>query len=118
MPGFHGYHNAVGGLAKRLGISHGYLAGAHALCSEVSPALAATFAEAVSTGVGITSVNSPVARLRRIYEDSRLQRAPLPRVRIAALYIKAFNNFSRGRTGAINWREKDLNEPFPLAVRG
>lgn len=118
FPGFHGYHSVIGGYAKRMGLSHGYLAGAHGLCFEASPAVAETFAEAVSTGVGISSVNSPVARLRRIYEDSRLKRSPLPRIRVAALYVKAFNNFSRGRTGAIAWREKDLNEAFPMAVRG
>lgn len=113
FPNFHDHLPPIRNYAARKRLSTGYMAGAHGLCVEGNPIAAAAWAEAVSTGVGITSVTSPVARLRRIFED----RAGMRRDEAAALYIKGFNNFCRGRTGPITWRDKDKSEPFPTVVK-
>ena len=117
FPHFHEHHHTVGLYAKRHRLSSGYIAGAHGLCVEANPAMAEAFAEMVCTGVGIPNVNSPAARLRRIYEDVRAKEGRTTRTEHCALWIKAFNNFCRGRTGPLNWRDKDKSEAFPQAVR-
>lgn len=117
FPNFHEHHHAITGYAKRQRLSAGYIAGAHGLCVEANSEAAARFAEMVCTGVGIPNVNSPAARLRRIYEDVRAKEVRTTRTEHAALWVKGFNNFCRGRTGALTWRDKDKGEAFPQAVR-
>lgn len=116
-PLFHEHYGPVRAFATRMRLSQGYVAGAHGLCAEANPAAAAAFAEAITTGVGIASVNSPVARLRRLFEDARAKKTPVLRMTVAALYVKGFNNFCRGRTGPLAWRDKDIHEAFPVAVQ-
>jgi hypothetical protein len=105
--------------ARRMHLSVGVIAAAHSLCAEANCAKANEFWEAVATGVGIASVNSPVARLRDLYDKNKGVRGnDLSRETQAALYVKGFNNFARGRTGPLTFRPKGAPEPFPVAVRG
>jgi len=117
FPNFHAHHATVGLYAKRQKLSAGYIAGSHGICAEANPEAAARFSEMVCTGVGIPNVNSPAARLRRIYEDVRAKEGRTTRAEHSALWIKGFNNFCRGRTGPLGWRDKDKGEAFPQAVR-
>ena len=119
FPDFREHLQAVRLVARRVKLSFGYVAGAHGLCADANPEKAAEFAEAVTTGVGITSINSPIARLRDIYEKNKGSRGNgLHRDAQAALYVKGFNNYVRGRTGPLTFRPKGAPEPFPVAVRG
>jgi hypothetical protein len=121
FPFFHEHHAAVGNYAKRQTLSVGCISAAHGLCAEANPEAAARFAQMVCTGVGIPSVSHPAARLRKIYEDHRAKKKGAGgrqvRTEFVALWIIGFNNFVRGRTGALTWRDKDKGEAFPQAVR-
>lgn len=96
-------------------LSAGYISGAYYLSRQDNTFNAEQFVEAVSTGLNIKNVNSPVSRLRRQYEEHSAKRKPLGRIEQAALYIKAYNNFVKGRTGAILWRNiGPAAEAFPV----
>jgi hypothetical protein len=110
---------AVQAYARRMRLSVGYIAGAHGLCAEANPTKAKAFIEAVSTGVGIPDKSSPEKRLRDIYESNKGARgSALFRDAQAALYVKAFNIFARGKLGPVTYRPKGAPEAFPVAVRG
>lgn len=73
----------------------------------------------MSTGVGIPDKSSPEKRLRDIYESNKGARgSALFRDAQAALYVKAFNIFARGKLGPVTYRPKGAPEAFPVAVRG
>lgn len=109
---------AAGKLFGRYRLSAGYIAGAHYLCHRHDAAPADLFLADVTTGLNIKSVNSPVARLRKQFEEHCAKRKPISRDEQAALYIKGFNNFIRGRQGALVWRNSGpAAESFP-AVGG
>jgi hypothetical protein len=110
---------AIYAYGRRMQLCVGYVAAAHSLCAEANPAKAAQFLEGVCTGIGIPSANSPILRLRDLYDKNKGKRGnALHRDTQAALYIKGFNNFVRGRTGPLTYRPKGAPEPFPVAVRG
>lgn len=95
-------------------ISRGYAAAAHYECRTVDAFAADQFLSAVTTGLNIQNVNSPVSRLRKAYGEHSAKRKPLGRIEQAALYIKAFNMFRRGRTGPLSWRDiGPTAEAFP-----
>ena len=99
-------------------LSDGYIAGAHYLARKSDAFYADQYLGALTTGLHITTTNSPVARLRRQYEDHRAQLKghKLDRVTQAAFYIKGFNNMKKGRTGPISWRAVGPTaESFPTA---
>lgn len=97
-------------------LSGGYIAAAHYLCRRVDTSTADMFLGDMTTGLNIKSVNSPVARLRKQFEEHSAKRKRLLRDEQAALYIKGFNNFRRGRQGALVWRNAGpAAEAFPMA---
>lgn len=98
-------------------LSRGYISGAHYVCSRFDGAKAAEFLDLAATGLNITSQSSPIYRLRKRYEDhareGKLGR--IDAIEQAAIYIKAFNAFLRGRNIALlRWRQHgDAAEQFP-----
>lgn len=117
-PGAREALKAVGSLAGHYRLSHGYLAAAHYLCRKGDAFSADQFLGLATTGLHIANVNSPVARLRKQFEEHNAKRKKIDRIEQAALYIKAFNNFRQGRTGPIAWRNTGPSpEAFP-AVGG
>lgn len=105
---------ATSRLFGRYRLSAGYIAGAHYLCRREREFDADQFLGAVTTGLNIRNANSPVARLRKQYEEHSAKRKHLHRDEQAALYIKGFNNFIRGRTGPLAWRNTGPStEAFP-----
>jgi hypothetical protein len=106
---------ATGKLYGHYRLSAGYIAGAHYLCRKHRDFDADQFLGAVTTGLNIRNVNSPIARLRKQFEEHSAKRKPIARDEQAALYIKGFNNFIRGRTGALVWRNTGpAAEAFPV----
>lgn len=107
--------NAVkqtGHLSGEYRLSAGYIAGAHYLCQRQQPFQAGQWLSALTTGLNIQNVNSPVSRLRKMYGEHSAKRQRKEKIDQAALYIKGFNMFLRGRTGAFTWR---ANGPSPEA---
>lgn len=101
-------------LAVHYRLSVGYIASAHYLCRKYRAAEADLFLGDLTTGLNIKSVNSPVARLRRQFEEHSAKRKRIGRDEQAALYIKGFNNFLRNRQGALVWRNAGpAAESFP-----
>lgn len=101
-------------LSRHYRVSLGYIAAAHYLCRKYKAAEADLYLSDVTTGLNIRSVNSPVARLRRQFEEHSAKRKPIKRDEQAALYIKGFNNFLRNRQGALVWRNAGpAAEAFP-----
>lgn len=99
-------------------LSMGYIGAAHYLCRRVDGFSADQFLGALTTGLNIQNVNSPVARLRKQFEEHSAKRKKLDRTEQAALYIKGFNNFVRGRTGPVQWRNTGPSpEDFPLPTK-
>jgi len=98
--------NAVSKLCAHYRLSDGYIAGAHYLCRKRDAFYADQYLGALTTGLHIATTTSPVARLRRQFEDHRAQLKghKLDRTTQAAFYIKGFNNLLKGRTGPIAWR--------------
>jgi hypothetical protein len=104
-------------LSSHYRLAGGYIAGAHYLCRKANGFQADHFLQGLTTGLNIQQVNSPVNRLRSIFEDHRaqLKGKKLDRQYQAAIYIKGFNNFIRGRTGVILWRNTGpAAEAFPV----
>jgi hypothetical protein len=97
---------AVSKLAGHYRLSVGYIAGAHLLCRRHQHFTADHYLETLTTGLNIQNANSPIARLRRQFEDHRAQLKghKMDRITQAALYIKGFNNLLKGRTGALQFR--------------
>lgn len=114
---FDDYTVPIKGYAARNKLSLGFMVGAQGLCAEANPLAARAFAEQVATGVGLSTVNAPAARFRKLVEDLRLGRVRRSPYEVAAAYVVGFNHFCRGRTGALNWRNTDAREPFPTPVR-
>lgn len=107
---------AVSKLASHYRISVGYIAGAHYLTRRHDAFYADQYLGALTTGLNITNTNSPIARLRRQFEDHRaqLKGSKIDRATQAALYIKGFNSVLKGRTGPIAWRATGpAPEAFP-----
>lgn len=107
---------AVRHLSSHYKLSTGYIAGAHFQCRKYQPFSADQYLEALTTGLNIKNVNSPISRLRRQFEDHRagLKTGKLERITQAALYIKGFNNFTKGKTGPLSWRSAGPTaEAFP-----
>ena len=113
---FENYTVPIKGYAARNKLSLGFMVAAHAVCAEANPLAAAAFAEQVATGVGLSTVNAPAARFRKMVEDISLGRVRRTPYEIAALYVVGFNHFCRGRTGRLEWRNADAREPFPTPV--
>lgn len=114
---FENYTVPMKGYATRMKLSVGFTVGAHALCVEANPVAASAYAEQVATGVGLPTTNAPAARFRKFVEDIRMGRVRRTPYEVSAVYVQGFNNFSRGRTGALTWRNLDAREPFPTPVR-
>lgn len=114
---FESYTVPIKGWASRNKLSNGFMVGAHAICAEANPLAAQAYADQVATGVGLATVNAPAARFRKLVEDIRLGRVRRTPYELAAHYVVGFNNFCRGRTGPLGWRDKDVREPFPTPVR-
>lgn len=95
-----------GSLVARYKLASGPVTLAHYLCRRHNPMIARQYLEALTSGLNITNVNDPVARLRRAFEDHKAQLKGLriDRITQGALYIKGFNYSLRGRTGPIAWR--------------
>lgn len=104
----------VGRVAGEFRLSTGYVAGAHYRCSENNAYQAQKFLDAVSTGLNVQNVNSPVARLRRMFTEHCAKRTRKTATEQAANYIKAYSYFVRGRTGQFVWRG-NAKEAFPKA---
>lgn len=103
--------------ARRMKLSVGFMAGAHGMCFDANPRAAEAFCSAVSTGLGIETLKSPVARLRDAYDKAKGKNgSALHRDTQAALYVKGFNNFVRGRLGALSFRPGGAPEVFPAVV--
>lgn len=96
-------------LASHYRLSRGYMGAVHYLARGRDAFKADQFLSAVTTGLNITTVNSPVNKLRKHYEEHSAKRKRLTNIEQAALYIKAFNMFCRGRTGAVRFSD----EAFP-----
>lgn len=110
-----GIRDAVRDVAHFVGefrLSAGYIAGAHYRCKQHNEFSATQFIEALTTGTNITNVNSPVARLRRMFTEHCAKRTRKTAIEQAANYIKAYNFFIKGRTGQFAWRGNG-NEAFP-----
>ncbi|MGL4197548.1 MAG: hypothetical protein ACRCSX_07290 [Allorhizobium sp.] len=108
---------AVRGLTSHYRLSHGYIAGAYYLCRVQNQFQADHYQKALATGLNIQHANSPVSRLRAMFEDHRaqLKGKKLDRDFQAAIYIKGFNNFMKGRTGVLLWRNTGPGaEAFPV----
>lgn len=103
---------AVAHLVGEYRLSAGYIAAAHYLCQKHDAFSADQWLKALTTGLNIQSVNSPVSRLRKMYGEHSAKRQRKERIDQAALYIKGYNLFRRGRTGAFSWR---ANGPSPEA---
>lgn len=101
-------------LAGEFRLSVGYIAGAHYRCQEHDRYQADRFLEALTTGVNIQNMNSPVARLRRMFTEHCAKRQRKTAIEQAANYIKAYNSFTRGRTGQFVWKGNG-GEAFPKA---
>ena len=107
---------AVSKLAAHYRLSFGYIAGAYYRTRERDAFYADQYLGALTTGLNIASTSSPVARLRRQFEDHRaqLKGSKIDRATQAALYIKGFNNILKGRTGPVVWRATGpAPEAFP-----
>lgn len=113
---FEAFTVPIKGYANRNRLSVGFMVGAHAICAEANPLAAAAYAEQVATGVGLPTANAPAARFRKLVEDMQLSRVRRTPYELTASYVVGFNNFCRGRTGALNWRNTDAREPFPTPV--
>lgn len=106
---------AVGSVAAHYRLSKGYMAAVHYLARRHDAFKADQFLKAVTTGLNITTINSPVNKLRKQYEEHSAKRKRIDKIEQAALYIKAFNMFCRGRTGAVQWRDSGPTaEAFPV----
>jgi len=108
--------DATSKLTSHYRISGGYISGAYYLTRKNDAFYADQYLGALTTGLHIASTNSPVARLRRAFEDHCAQRKgfKLDRTTQAALYIKGFNALKRGRTGPLIWRAAGpAAEAFP-----
>lgn len=106
----------IKGYAARNKLSVGFMVGAHAICAEANPLAASAYADQVATGVGLPTANAPAARFRKLVEDIKFGRVRRTPYEVTASYVVGFNNFCRGRTGALNWRNTDAREPFPTPV--
>lgn len=107
---------ATGHLAGEYRVSHGYLAASHYLCRKHDAFAADQWLSALTTGLNIQNVNSPVARLRKMFGEHSAKRQRKTPIEQSALYIKGFNLFIRGRTGAFSWRGNGPSpEAFPVA---
>lgn len=105
---------ATAKLGAHYRLSRGYIAAAHYLCGRHDLFHADQFLGLCTTGLHIANTNSPVARLRRQFEEHSAKRKRLDRIEQAALYIKGFNNFLKGRTGPIAFKNaRDGSEAFP-----
>ena len=113
---FENFTVPIKGYAHRNRLSAGFMVGAHALCAEANPLAAEAYAEQIATGVGLPTANAPAARFRKLVEDMQLGRVRRTPYELTAAYVVGFNNFCRGRTGALNWRNTDAREPFPIPV--
>lgn len=113
-PGLREAVRDVGHLVGEYRLSAGYIAGAVYRCRQHDPYTADQFLTAVTTGLNIQNVNSPVARLRRMFTEHCAKRQRKTATEQAANYIKAYNFFVRGRTGACVWKG-NANEAFPTA---
>lgn len=102
---------------KNQKVSAGYIVAAHYYCKQVDERVANEFLRGVLTGVGIMSVDSPVGRLRERYarHASGQVAHKLPALYLAALYVKSFNAYYRGRPmRTLVWKGAgDAPEPFP-----
>lgn len=114
-PGLREAIHAAASLAAHYRLSRGYIAAAYYLCSQSDQFKAEQFMTAATTGLNITNVNSPVNRLRKQYEEHSAKRKRLDKIEQAALFIKAFNMFAKGRSGAVQWRDTGPTaEAFPV----
>lgn len=104
----------VAHLAGEFRLSRGYIAAAHYLCKRHNAFSADQFLDALTTGTNIRNVNSPVARLRRMFTEHSAKRTRKTNIEQAGNYIKSFNQFLRGRTGPCVWKPNS-NESFPVA---
>lgn len=114
-PGVRDSIHAVNGLASHYRLSRGYIAAAHYRTARHEAFTADQFIRAATTGLNIKNVGSPVLKLRRQYEEHSAKRKRLDKIEQAALYIKAFNMFARGRSGVVSWRDTGPTaEAFPV----
>lgn len=104
----------VAHFAAEFRLSRGYIGAAHYLCKRHNEFSAGQFLDALTTGTNIKTVNSPVARLRRMFTEHSAKRTRKTNVEQAGNYIKSYNQFLRGRTGPCVWKP-NANEAFPTA---
>lgn len=91
-------------LGSHYRLSRGYMAAVYYMTRRHDPFIADQFLKAASTGLNIKNTGSPVLKLRRQYEEHGAKRKRLDKIEQAALYIKAFNMFCKGRSGVVSWR--------------
>jgi len=106
---------AVGHMASHYRLSRGYIAAAYYLTHQHDPFTAEQFLKGVQTGLNIKNVGSPVMKLRRQFEEHSAKRRRIDKIKQAALYIKAFNMFLKGRSNvSLSWRQNGDAESFPV----
>lgn len=108
----------VSNLWRQFRLSGGYIAGAAMVCYRVNPRQLDAFIHALATGLGLDSDRDPVFVLRKklIAHSQQARRSSnIPSIEQAAIFIKTFNAFRRGRSvGALRWPNVE-GEPFPRA---
>jgi hypothetical protein len=115
-PGLRDALDIISTLAGRYRLSRGYIAGAYYLCAKYSEPMASMYVDSLTSGLNIQSTSSPIARLRRAFEDHKanLKGMRLQNTHQAALFIKGFNNMIKGRSGPLSWRATGpAAEAFP-----
>jgi hypothetical protein len=86
----------------------------HYLVSRNEPQKAEAFFEIVRTGIGITTTDDPIWRLRNRMSDRAKRHFHLSPIQQIALMIKAWNFWMRDeRRQSLVWRE---DEPFPPII--
>ena len=113
-PGIRDALRDVSHVSGEFRLSAGYVGAAHYLCKRHNEFSAGQFLDALTTGTNIRNVNSPVARLRRMFTEHSAKRTRKTNIEQAGNYIKSYNQFLRGRTGPCVWKP-NANEAFPLA---
>lgn len=95
---------AAAHLGSHYRLSRGYMAAVYYMTRRHDAFIAEQFLKGASTGLNIKNPGSPILKLRRQYEEHGAKRKRLDKIEQAALYIKAFNMFCKGRSGVVSWR--------------
>ena len=115
-PALRDWVSAASKVAKSFQLSVGYVAGAAHICARYNDRMVDSFLHSIATGLGIDSERDPVFILRKklmshLAQSRRGSRMSAPEQ--AAVFIKAFDAFRKGRSlGALRWPHFE-GEDFP-----